>query len=362
MSMKNVYNWLRSGINKKNNYVCVVAGKSGGHILPAVTYAQQQKSDNEAILLITTSSKLDHLIAKKQLLVDKHIALNTTYYHNWLLQYPVLCLQFLRIFCKSIALFMHYKPNKIITTGGFIAVPVCFAAKCLRIPILLFELNAQPGKAITLLSYIATNIFACFSQALKPLPSAILNPYPIRYTEKDIIEQKKAHQIIGFSPERKTLLILGGSQGSLGVNNIIKHWITDSSNIASIQIIHQIGDNESFDWKNFYQEKKIPSRVFRYCENLAPFYCAADLVISRAGAGSLFELVFFQKKAIIIPLELKSTHHQLSNAYEMQKKYPHLMHVIRQSEIYTVPDMLSEILSTTSNHAEGQLSGFAPKV
>ena len=103
--------------------------------------------------------------------------------------------------------------------------------------------------------------------------------------------------------------------------------------VKKCKIIHQTGDIDPTDWQTFYKKLHIPAKTFDFNNNIAPLYQTTDIIICRSGAGTLFETLFFQTPCITIPLETKSTDHQLDNAKEMAEKHPNIFHLIRQHEI-----------------------------
>jgi len=125
---------------------------------------------------------------------------------------------------------------------------------------------------------------------------------------------------------------MGGSQGSFFINSLFKDWLEKEENRHSkIQVIHQTGNRDDRNWHSFYREMGIPSFIFSFYDNLKIFYSVADLVICRAGAGTLFELEFFKKLSLVLPLKTKQTSHQIFNAQEMAAKNPDLFVVQNQS-------------------------------
>ena len=116
----------------------------------------------------------------------------------------------------------------------------------------------------------------------------IIADYPIRF------DAKFCKSDIFTNSERKTIFIQGGSQGSVSLNKKVKQYIEDNAGICSqIQIIHQTGNYDRFDWQQFYKEKNIPAIVFKFEDNLESYYRAADLVICRPGAGQLFKSLYY---------------------------------------------------------------------
>ncbi len=298
--------------------ICCASGKSGGHIIPNLTLAHEH---NAHILFFSGDSALDNkLLSHKQ--VDWHIPLSLALIPRWKAPFKMMV-----AFTKSFYYLIKHKPTMIISTGGIIAVPVCVAAFCLRIPIHLYELNATPGKAIKYLAPLATHVYVCFKETQKYFKRSTLVPYPIRFTPTN------PQPIAQFSPSRKTIMILGGSQGSQSLNTIWKQTIESNPSLAEkIQVIHQYG-NDTAAWDSFYTAHVIPALTFPFNNSIAALYPHADIVICRAGAGSLFETLHFKKKCITIPLETRATNHQVDNARAMAQEYPNLFTMIKESDL-----------------------------
>lgn len=311
--------------------LAVVAGRSGGHIIPALTIAQQH---NAHALFFSTDTALDQTILKDHAL--HYVPLTLPNIPRNPLKLIVFGFQFMRAFFKSIYELYRFKPQELISTGGYIALPVCIAAYCLRIPITLYELNAIPGKATSWLAPLATTIHICFENSAHYLPKkkCVLSAYPLRFAAHAHNEQHTIAPSLGFSPEKKTILILGGSQGSLFINERFKLALESNSSLrSSIQVIHQTGGQDQTDWTSLYTQHKIPAIVFDFQNDITPYYRAADLIICRSGAGTLFEAMFFRKPCITIPLETQTTDHQIDNARAMAKQYPHLVTIMYQKDV-----------------------------
>ena len=305
-----------------NNYICFVAGRSGGHIIPALTLAKKEKKQ---ILFFTTHKQLDKKILNQEQVVNTHIAL-------WLdniARRPIKLVRFGFQFCvaliHSFFYLIKYKPQKIVSMGGYVSLPVCIAGRLLHIPIELYELNATPGRATKLLAPLAQTIFVCFKEAKKFFnpKKCTVTSYPIRFTKH--INKTKAYQQCNLEPSKKTIFILGGSQGSLEINNNIKKLIKEKKyDPRAVQFIHQTGKQDTTNWQELYKKNNLHAFVFDYYASLEHCWAIADVVICRAGAGTLFEALHFQKKCIVFPLIAKTTHHQKENALAMSKQYPDL--------------------------------------
>ncbi|OQA35025.1 MAG: UDP-N-acetylglucosamine--N-acetylmuramyl-(pentapeptide) pyrophosphoryl-undecaprenol N-acetylglucosamine transferase [Candidatus Dependentiae bacterium ADurb.Bin331] len=340
---------------------CFVAGGSGGHSVPCLTIAynyQQQYPDAQCIFF-TSSRTLDQKIAKEYTWLSQIQHLRLTSFPGWRLwRYPSFFWLIGTAFVKAYTILRTEKPRKLISLGGFVSVPVCLAAALLRIPIELYELNAVPGKAVRLLALFAQRIFICFEQAQNNLPSekCIFAPYPIRFSNVLSLSSKKL-----LAPVKNlTLLIVGGSQGSAFINSAIKKWLSLPNRLSiPFTIIHQTGAQHLDDMQRFYADAGIDAHVFDYHHQLESFYQQADIVVCRAGAGTLFELLFFNKQCITIPLEDCADNHQYANAIALAQKYPELVSVVRQHELQKDPELLDCALRLKLFH-DGQPSGFEP--
>lgn len=328
--------------------ICFVAGKSGGHIIPCLTIAQNHIVDEQPknILFFSANTPLDKTIISDSILVSWHIMLplisrtRSLFITMWHIFYS---------FILSFFYLSKYRPESIITTGGIVAIPTCIAGFILRIPITVYSLDAVPGKAIQALTPLATSIITPFSNARRYFPAhkCIVAPYPLKYHDKEnIIKKCTVQEQLGLSPEKKTVLLLGGSQGSIFLNGCMKQWIMSSSfPRETVQIIHQTGSVDTTDWKQFYTVHNVTAHVFSYHSNLVLMYAAADLIICRAGAGTLFEVKFFNKPCIIIPLKTDTTTHQVDNALAMVDEYPHLFCAIEQDNLQNNPAMLHSLIN-----------------
>ncbi len=324
--------------------ICYVAGKSGGHIIPCLTLARTQKKN---ILFFSSNTALDKTILSNNKNISWHIMLPfSTRAGSYIKTFFTACYSFL----ISFFYLLKHRPTEIISTGTIVAIPPCIAGWILRIPITLYSLDAVPGKAIQFLTPFATSIITPFATSRKyfSVKKYSVAPYPIKFNTP--VNQQNALHELNLSTEKKTILILGGSQGSLFLNQCMKQWIESSSFPAdTIQIIHQTGSIDNTDWNEFYTSHNINAYAFSYHPNLALMYAAADLIICRAGAGTLFEIKFFNKQCIIIPLKTNTTTHQVDNARAMVCEYPELFHMLAQNEVEKHPTILYELVTTLCN-------------
>jgi UDP-N-acetylglucosamine--N-acetylmuramyl-(pentapeptide) pyrophosphoryl-undecaprenol N-acetylglucosamine transferase len=324
-----------------------VAGKSGGHIIPALTHARIWAFEHpDAVIgIFSTDAPLDMQLMSRTAVIKRHVPLAIgSLSRSRLWHIPAFCLRLLGAFWQSFTELRQARPEKVVSMGGYVSVPVCLAARCLGIPYELFELNVQPGAAIKFLTRGARTIYVCFEQAqlFFPRHKTVLVPYPLRFDVGDKLDREVACAKLQLMPERKTLFISGGSQGSHRLNELMGSWAEHMPQkfFRSWQVIHQTGsESEVARMEKIYAEKGIPCAVFAYRDDIEVCLSAADFVVTRAGAGALHEIFFFDKPALILPLENSTTIHQVANAQAAVAKNPLRWSMVRQADVIHRPEV-----------------------
>lgn len=343
--MSNLYNNKRAGFTiMKNSYIAIAAARSGGHIIPGMTLAHEYcaKNSNTEIIFFSTAHGFDQKILSEYPWPIHHIALSLDNVPLKWYQYPKFVIQGICSLCKSFYYLLRHRPQKVILMGGYVSLPVCISALILRIPRELYELNATPGSAAKVIAPIANTIHVCFNSAQQYFnkKKTIVSAYPLRF-EKNKLSRKDLHAQLGLDNTKKTILILGGSQGSLELNKVLIHCLQKRPALQhKINIIHQTGAQDKTNWAQTYADMNIACIVFDYIHDLSAYYQTADLIIARAGAGTIFETLFFAKRCILVPLEIPGNVHQLHNARAIAQEHPSIFTVIRKNE----PDPLVQIL------------------
>ncbi len=223
-----------------------------------------------------------------------------------------------------VALFRTY-PDVVMSKGGYASVPTVLAARILRIPIVIHESDAKPGRANLLAAKYATKIAISFDGAAPYFPKQVQSRIartgiPIRKALMRV-EAEGATEYLGLERGVPTILILGGSQGSKRINDTVISALPELVGFANI--IHQTGP---LHLKEITGLAKVALAGVSHADRYHPFdYLselalqraagAATLVISRAGAGSIAEIAVWKKPAILIPIPESISHDQRTNAY-----------------------------------------------
>jgi UDP-N-acetylglucosamine--N-acetylmuramyl-(pentapeptide) pyrophosphoryl-undecaprenol N-acetylglucosamine transferase len=329
----------------KQPLIACVAGKSGGHIVPCLSYAHESKQHDESIIFFSNNTPLDHHLIKNEKEISVHIPMVLRSYTGFFGLFKTMY-HLISAFATAYTTLRAHRPRMVISTGGIESFPVCVAAWLLTIPTTLFELNAVPGKAARWCAPFATRVCVCFKDA-----ATYFNATKTEYVAYPLQESiKNITPVSTHLADKKTILILGGSQGSVTLNTIIKNYIDANLSAAqqNLHIIHQTGNNDTTNWTKWYQERNISAEHFPFINDLTSSYQKADLIIARAGAGTLFEIAHLQKKAIIIPLETATTDHQKDNAHAMSREHPELFTVLWEREIQHDPATFKNALARSS--------------
>ncbi len=222
------------------------------------------------------------------------------------------------------ALWIVYRefPDVVFGKGGYASFPALFAARILRIPVMIHESDAVPGKVNLWAGKFAKRIAISFQESAKYFPAekTALTGNPVR---KDILGStaEEAKEIFQIENNIPTILVLGGSQGAKNINDNVLDIAADLTQFS--QIIHQCGKNNLGEAKKrlsvILEKSPLKSRyhLFSYLDDthLRSASSIANLIISRAGASSIFEIASWGIPSIIIPLSNSAQEHQRENAY-----------------------------------------------
>lgn len=227
--------------------------------------------------------------------------------------------RFIRGYFEAKEIISEFDPDVVFAKGGYVSLPVGLAARSLGYPLVIHESDSVMGLSNRILAKRADKV--CVSYPLKSYPDVEKNKlvYTGNPVRQDIYDGNKERAISEFNLDDKlpVLLVIGGSQGSLVINQIISQSLVNL--LKKYQIIHVSGERD-YDWLGF-QANKLDSELTKNYHlynflsgNLKDALAAADLVISRAGNNVIAELAALSKAAILIPLASSANGHQVSNA------------------------------------------------
>jgi UDP-N-acetylglucosamine--N-acetylmuramyl-(pentapeptide) pyrophosphoryl-undecaprenol N-acetylglucosamine transferase len=293
--------------------VLFAGGGTGGHLFPAIAVAEQIKElkpDTE-ILFVGTKSKIEGKMVPKLGYKFKSIWIKgfSRKFNFEKLLFP------LKLFVsviQSLIINVKFQPRVAIGSGGYVSGPAVFGSSVMGAKIILLEQNSYPGITTRLLERYADEVHISFEDSkkyLKRKEKTILTGNPVR---KNLGAENKitALEKFGLTTRSKTLLVLGGSLGAASINNAVVYNIAKLEQ-AGIQIIWQTGANY-FDDHQMYSSKSV--KVYEFIDDMNAAYSACDLLLARAGATTIAEILVLGVPSILVPSPNVSENHQYYNA------------------------------------------------
>ena len=295
--------------------VVFTGGGTGGHVYPAIALIERLKSEGYDISWIGSKSGIEYQIISKLGIKFHSVPSGKLRRYFSLLNFIDL-FKISAGFIASFFILIRLKPDLIFSKGGYVTVPPLFIGHLLGIKTFTHESDYSPGLATRINSKFADKIFVPYPETKEFFTSPIkekvvVTGNPVRsdfYSPDKEIGQK----IMGFENSKPILLVLGGSLGAKEINDLI---LTSKSDLLEkYNIFHQMGD------KNYIKSDSEGYVSIPFIkENMAHIIKAADLVISRAGAGFIWEFITVGKPALLIPLIVGSRGDQVLNAEYFSK-------------------------------------------
>ena len=312
--MKQLVNILLSG------------GGTGGHIYPAIAIANELKRriPNANFLFVGANDRME--MEKVPEAGYKIKGLNISGIQRSLsLKNLIFPFKLIDSLYRAKNIIKNFNPDVVIGTGGFASGPTLFMANKKNIPALIQEQNSYPGITNKLLSKKVQHICVAYDGLEKYFPNdkIIMTGNPVR---QDIIDVSKKRNVaiehFKLKKNKKTLVILGGSLGAKAINQTIEKNLQDLLK-NNLQIIWQTGKLYFEEYKKYSQIKGV--QVYAYIQNMDLLYAAADILVSRAGAGTISELCLVGKPVIFIPSPNVAEDHQTKNAVAVVKNNAAIM-------------------------------------
>jgi len=296
--------------------IVIAAGGTGGHLFPAQALALdliQSKPELEVVFMSPGLAKNPYF--QKDHFPYREIA-SATPYKKHPLQLLKAFFQLMKGTLQSLHHLGRIRPKVVIGFGSFHSFPILLAAKLHRIPIVLFESNAVPGKVNRFCSRWSKFTAIHFMRAAKYLKGKTVCVRMPLLKKDSGISQQKAREYFELDQEKLTFLIFGGSQGAQAINRFFCASLEKLlSKDFHFQVVHIVGNPERAEkLREVYSKYNIPASVKPFEEKMDFAWSAADLSISRAGAATLAEQIEFSIPGILIPYPYATENHQGKNA------------------------------------------------
>ena len=310
--------------------VIIAAAGTGGHINPGIAIANKIKKEepNSKIIFIGTNRGLEN-----DLVPRAGYELKTIDAYGLSKKISIdnikKMLKTIKGYGEAKKIIKEFNPDIVIGTGGYICGATISAAHNLKIPTLLHESNAFPGKAVKMLSKKTDTILVSFKDAIDRIKNAknvVFTGTPTKITKKDysIQERKEMKNKIGLDENKPIILVFGGSQGAQAINETIigiakqklnkDYQIMWATGPKQYDLIKEQFENENLNINHIENMKIVP-----YIYNMEEIMNLSDIIVARSGAMTVTEISNLGKPSILVPLPNVSNDHQLYNAKALEK-------------------------------------------
>ena len=322
--------------------IVMTGGGTAGHVTPNLALVPYLKQEGYDIYYIGSYNGIEKKMVENAGITYYGISSGKLRrYHDW--KNFTDPFRVIKGFSEANQLLKHLKPDVVFSKGGFVSVPVVMAAGRQHIPAIIHESDMTPGLANKLAIPFATKVCCNFPETMNYLPEgkAVRTGSPIR---QELFSGNKdaGLSFCGFTSDKPVLLIMGGSIGSRFINNAV--WDSLDTLLEKFQIVHLVGKgniNKDMEGKAGYQQYEFIS------EQLNDIFAMTDIMISRAGANSISEILALKIPNILIPLSAKASRgDQILNAESYEKQG---FSTVLQEETLTSELLLSSVNNVYEN-------------
>ena len=291
--------------------ILISTGGSGGHVVPATILYEQLKNQFE--IFISTDNRGIKFLDKNKYNFE---IFNVIPISKNIFALPFQFFLIIYLIIKSIFFLRKRKIDILISTGGYMSLPLCLASKFLNVKLFLFEPNMVLGRSNKFFIKSCEKIF-CYSNKIKNFPNKYMNKINVipALLRKKFYKVEKAENIKG----NVNLLVIGGSQGAKIFDRLIKTSIIELSKKYTLKIYQQTDLINFENLKKFYKDNNINNELFDFNEDISNLMSKANICLTRAGASTLAELVFLNLPFLAIPLPTSKDNHQFENAFFYNK-------------------------------------------
>ncbi len=290
--------------------VIIAGGGTGGHVFPAISIAEEilERNSGNEVLFVGTEQGIE-----KRILPEKGYAVEFINSRGIVgksfPQKVMAVISILGAMLSSLRILRDFRPDAVIGVGGYASGPTLLCASMGSIPTAVCEQNSVPGLANRILSRFVARIFITFEESRGHLPAekTVLTGNPIRRNLATSAAERKTHK-----SAKRNVFVLGGSQGARKLNEIVPRSLAKLG--PRVAVTHQTGEAHAESVRETYRQLGISAEVFGFTDDMSRIYEKTDLVICRAGSGTLSEITAFGIPSILIPLASSTHDHQLKNA------------------------------------------------
>lgn len=340
---------------KEISPILIVAGGTGGHVMPALAVAEYLLEKGIPVQWLGTKQGIEHQLIPQKAIPIHYITISGIR-GKGLLKKLVSPFQIVLACLQTIRIIRHLKPKMVLTMGGYVSGPAGLAAWLLRVPLVIHEQNAIAGWTNQLLSPLATKVLLAYPQALsKAKKKSIITGNPLR---RDFIQFKKSEltpKEQGESPKIH-ILVLGGSLGAQKINQILPETLKLLDNPEQYEVQHQTGSTHFESTQKLYQQVKVKTELKPFIEDMVSAYLKADIIISRAGALTVAEVAQLGRACILIPYPFAVDNHQFFNAKYLSEQGGA---ILITEDKFNPQSLLEAVLKLSATESRLQMANIA---
>lgn len=302
--------------------ILVSGGGTGGHIYPALAFINEVRKHNPeaTFLYIGTENGLESKIVPKAGIPFKSIEISG-FKRKLSVDNVKTIIRFLKGTSESKQYIKEFNPDIVLGTGGYVCGPVVYAASKMNIPTIIHEQNSVPGLTNKFLSRYVDRVALCFEEANRffPIKKTVLTGNP-RASEVSHFSGKDGIKEIGLDPDKKVVLIVGGSRGARPINDAFLEALIDAGK-RSYQFLYVTGDVHYEEVLDEVKKHGNPDNIMikPFIHNMPEVLSGIDLIVARAGATTLAEITALGLPSILIPSPYVTNNHQEKNALALSK-------------------------------------------
>lgn len=296
--------------------IIIACGGTGGHLAPGIAVAEVLQERGHTCLLLISHKQVDSKLVEKYGHLD-FVKTPGRAFSGGLLQRVAFVGSLISGFFASRRMLAKEKPDLVLLFGGFLSLGLGLAAQIKGIPVALHEANCRPGRAVRLIKHLSTRIYLPDGVRLRGIPPGRVRylGYPVRQDIKHSLKAD-AWKRLKIKVPNKLLVVIGGSQGASALND----WVTHNFEILakagiSLYCVTGLGNSSA---STIHEVGKggvdITATLVPFSNQMGDVISAADLVVSRAGAGSIAEIIRCRAPAILVPYPYAADDHQQANA------------------------------------------------
>ena len=324
----------------------LTAGGTGGHIYPALSVLEEIKKDkNNEYLYIGTKNRMENDLIPSMGIPYEGLEIYGLSKNVFKNIKNIKCI--MDSYKKCLKIIDEFKPDAVIAFGGYVTLPVCLAAKKRKVKIFIHEQNMLPGKSNIYLSKKADAVFISFKDGKRKLKNKniIYTGNPVSQRAKECKKYNKTD--LGFDKNKKLIIIVMGSLGSTSVNDKLLDFLRTYEK-DDTEILFITGKGSYTELNNNLVVPKS-TKIVPFFDNLPSLMKSADLIISRAGASTIAEIMATKTPSILIPSPYVANNHQYYNALDLVNQKISILLEEKDLNKNSLVDAIDEIFSENTS-------------